>query len=161
MIKRKADIFFFSRTGNTKKVAEIIFRELSGELETNLIEIQPKRRYPYLIWLGLSFLPNFGVNVKCEDVNSDVVFICFPKWTLNCPPITTFLRRSNLKGKTVFVVITCGGFDEKRYAASYKKKIEKLGARVREVNLIKRSKIKKRDLSELWKFISRVRELDM
>jgi len=38
-------------------------------------------------------------------------------------------------------VITYGGFDEKRYAASYTKKIGRLCREVKDVLLVKRSKI--------------------
>lgn len=152
----KINIVFFSRTGNTKKVVEIIFQKLSKKAETNLIEIKPKRSYPYLIWLILSFLPNFGVKIECDEVTADLVFICFPKWTINCPPITAFLRRVNLTEKIVYLVITYGGFDEKRYAEYYKNKIRRLSKEVKGVFLVKRSKLKKGDLSETKGWIERV-----
>lgn len=154
MDKKKADIIFFSRTGNTKKIAEVIFRELLSKADAKIIEIKTKKNYPYLVWLGLSFLPNFGVKIECEDVTADLVFICFPKWTLNCPPITAFLRQGNLQEKTVWVVITYGGFDAQRYAAWYKKKIEKLCKEVRGIFLLRRSKIKRGELGEIKKWVA-------
>jgi hypothetical protein len=137
----KIDLVYFSWTGNTKKVADVISQELSAYAKVKVIEITPERDYPYLIWLLLSFLPNIGVAIKGGEITSDTVFICMPKWSVNCPPITAFLRKVNLKGKMVFLTITYGGFDEKRYAESYTRKIGKLCEEVKDVLLVKRSRI--------------------
>jgi len=154
----KADIVFFSRTGNTRVVVEEIFQALVKSSNVNFIEIKAKTNYPYFIWLLLSFLPNFGVKIVCNDVTvtSDLVFICFPKWTINCPPVTAFLRQVNLSEKMVYLVITYGGFDEKRYAEAYKEKIKKLCKEVKGVLLVKRSEIKKGNLGEIRNWIERV-----
>jgi len=154
----KADIVFFSRTGNTRKVVEEIFQALVKGSDVKLIEIKAKRNYPYFIWLLLSFLPNFGLKIVCDDVTvtSGVVFICFPKWTINCPPITAFLRKVNLTEKMVYVVITYGGFDVKRYAEAYKEKIKKLCKEVKGVLLVKRSEIKKGNLHKIRNWIEMV-----
>jgi len=154
----KADIVFFSRTGNTRVVVEEIFQALVKSSNVNFIEIKAKTNYPYFIWLLLSFLPNFGVKIVCNDVTvtSDLVFICFPKWTINCPPVTAFLRQVNLTEKMVYLVITYGGFDEKRYAEAYKEKMKKLCKKVKGVLLVKRSEIKKGNLGEIRNWIERV-----
>jgi len=154
----KVDIVFFSRTGNTRVVVEEIFQALVKSSNVNFIEIKAKTNYPYFIWLLLSFLPNFGVKIVCNDVTvtSDLVFICFPKWTINCPPVTAFLRQVNLSEKMVYLVITYGGFDEKRYAEAYKEKIKKLCKEVKGVLLVKRSEIKKGNLGEIRNWIERV-----
>ena len=154
----KVDIVFFSRTGNTRAVVEEIFQALVKSSNVNLIEIKAKTNYPYFIWLLLSFLPNFGVKIVRNDVTvtSDLVFICFPKWTINCPPVTTFLRQVSLTEKVVYLVITYGGFDEKRYAEAYKEKIKKLCKEVKGVLLVKRSEIKKGNLGEIRNWIERV-----
>jgi len=158
MNMRKADIVFFSRTGNTRVVVEEIFQALVKSSNVNFIEIKAKTNYPYFIWLLLSFLPNFGVKIVCNDVTvtSDLVFICFPKWSINCPPVTAFLRQVNLTEKMVYLVITYGGFDEKRYAEAYKEKIKKLCKEVKGVLLVKRSEIKKGNLGEIRNWIERV-----
>jgi hypothetical protein len=151
-----ADIIFFSRTGNTRKIAELLFQYLREKGKVNLIEIKPKKNYSYFFWLGLSFLPHSRVKIKWEEVVSDLVFICFPKWTINCPPVTEFLRQVNLTEKIVYLVITYGGFDEKRYAEAYKKKVKKLSKEVKGVLLVKRSQIKKRNLGEIRNWIEKV-----
>jgi flavodoxin len=152
----QADIVFFSRTGNTRVVSEEIFNLLAKDLELKLIEIKSKKNYPYFFWLILSFLPYCGVKITCEDVTSDLVFVCFPKWTINCPPITTFLRQVNLTEKKVYLVITYGGFDEKRYMEAYKKKIKKLCKEVKGTLLVKRSEIKKGNLGGIRTWLEKV-----
>jgi hypothetical protein len=56
----------------------------------------------------------------------------------------------------VYLVITYGGFDEKRYAEAYKEKIKKLCKEVKGVLLVKRSEIKKGNLGEIRNWIERV-----
>ena len=152
----KVDIVYFSWTGNTKKVVDIISKELSKQMKVNISEIKPKRNYPYLVWLFLSFLPNIGVAIEGGEITSNIVFICLPKWTVNCPPITTFLRKNRLSGKVIYLVVTYGGFDEKRYAESYKNKISKLCKEVKAVLLVKRSKIQSGDETEVKKWVKDV-----
>lgn len=156
MDRMKVDIVFFSRTGNTKVVSGEISRLLAKDSEVNLIEIKSKKNYPYFLWLVLSFLPQCGVKITYEEVTSNLVFLCFPKWTINCPPITEFLKQVNLTEKTVYLVITYGGFDEKRYAEAYQKKIKKLCREVKGFLLVKRSEIEKKDLGEIKNWIERV-----
>jgi len=133
----RIDVCYFSWRGATKKVAEQIARSLE-DYQVQVIEIKPLRHHPYITWLILSFIPGFGVKSTFNEPESDVVFLCLPKWTFNCPPVTYFLKKVNLAGKTVFLAITYGGFDEKRYAASLKKRIRRMGARAGDVILVKR-----------------------
>jgi len=153
---KNADIVFFSRTGSTMLVSEEISQLLEKDLEVKLIEIKSKKNYSYFFWLVLSFIPRCGVKIMYEEVTSDLVFICFPKWTINCPPVTAFLRQVNLNEKIVYLVITYGGFDEKRYAEAYKGKIKKLCREVKGVLLVKRSEIKKGNLGAIRHWVERV-----
>jgi flavodoxin len=138
----KVDIVYFSRTGNTRRMVEILGRELADHAHVRVIEIRPKRNYPYLVWLFLSFVPRLGVTVSCEESTAPVVFLCLPKWTFNCPPVTSFVRRGDLRGKTVAVAITCGGFDEKRFAADFLSTLDACGCNaIKDVLLVKRKRI--------------------
>jgi flavodoxin len=131
------DVCYFSWRGATKKVAEQIISSLKTH-PVRVIEIKPFRDYPYIVWLLMSFIPGFGVKSEFNKPESKIMFLCLPKWTFNCPPITYFLKKVNLEGKVVFLAITYGGFDEKRYAESLKKSLEKRGAEVGDVILVKR-----------------------
>lgn len=139
--KPSIDIVYFSWTGNTKRVMDFLAAELTPRYQVRLLEIKVKRNYPYLFWLFLSFIPGLGTNVSALDITAPVVILGMPKWTVNCPPITSLLRKGILKNKIVFPIITYGGFDEERYAESYKKKIERVSGKVGDVLLVKRSRI--------------------
>ena len=139
---KNVNLIYFSWTGNTRRV----FSKIRGELEARdfsvrLHEIKPKRNFPYIVWLLLSFIPGLKVKTNPVSITSDIIILGTPKWTLNCPPITYFIENSDLKGKRIFVVITFGGFDEKRYAESLARKIKSKGAEIRSILLIKRKKI--------------------
>lgn len=133
---------FFSWTGNTEKIARLIADELlKNGVEVKIRRIVPFKDHSYFIWLFLSFLPRISVKIKPIKTESRNLFLCMPKWTLNCPPVTEFIKRSDLRNTAVFLVITFGGFDEKRYASSVKKQLEGKGARVVSTLLVRRRDI--------------------
>jgi len=150
------DIIYFSWTGNTKKVVDTIVQTVSSRYQLNLFPIEPRSNFPYLIWLLLSFLPGIGTRIIPFSATAPVVILGMPKWTINCPPITMLLRKGYLKGKTVFVIITYRGFDEKRYAECYKKKIDNASATVRSVLLVKRRKIQEGDFSDVREWAAKI-----
>lgn len=136
----EVDLVYFSRTGNTRRMAEVISRELALQAEVRVIEIHPKRDYPYLLWLFLSFIPGLRIAMRCEESSAPLVFLCTPKWTFNCPPVTSFVQRGDLRGKSVAVAITCGGFDEERYAADFLRRLAACGAHVHQNALVVKRK---------------------
>jgi len=134
-----ADVVFFSWTGNTEKIARLIADELIKRgVAVNVRNIVPLKDHSYFFWLFLSFLPRVSVRIKPVKIESRNLFLCMPKWTLNCPPVTEFIKKSDLRNTTVFLVITFGGFDEKRYASAVKKQLEGKGARVVSTLLVRR-----------------------
>jgi len=139
------DIIYFSWTGNTKAVVEVIAAELRPRTQVRVLEVRPKRRYPYFVWLLLSFIPGLGTDIGPVDVTSPLVILAIPKWTVNCPPITTLLRKGIFKGRMIFPVITYGGFDEKRYAENYRRRIERVAWGTGRMLLVRRSWIRKGD----------------
>ena len=143
------DIAYFSWTGNTKNVVDVIVKELPQQIRPRLVKIKPGRDYPYFLWLLFSFIPNLGVTIECESPSASTVILAMPKWTVNCPPITTFLRKGYLKNKNVFLVITYGGFDQDRYAESYRNKIGQASAGVQDLLLVKRRKIQEGDFADV------------
>jgi hypothetical protein len=151
------DIVFFSRTGTTRIAAEILAKCLKKSGDVNLFEIKTKRKHSYFFWLFLSFIPYAGVKIRLERVvSSGVVFICFPKWTLNCPPVTSFLRQVDLSEKIVYLIITYGGFDEKRYAEAYKEKVKKVCKEVKDVLLVKKSEIQEMNFDIITHWLGEV-----
>ena len=153
------DIAYFSWTGNTKNVVDVIAKELSPQCRPRLLEIKPGRDYPYFIWLLFSFIPGLGVSFKCDPITATTVILAMPKWTVNCPPITALLRKGYLKDKKVFLVITYGGFDQDRYAERYRNNVAQASAGVQDVLLVKRRKIQEGNFEEVREWSKKLRTI--
>ncbi|MET1123957.1 MAG: hypothetical protein ABWW66_01675 [Archaeoglobaceae archaeon] len=108
------EVYYFTFTGNSKRVAE----HIASKFGVEAFEVRAPK-FPYAVWLVLSFFPLLEVPAEFKPVESEKVVFCFPKWTLNCPPATFFIRR--LSVERLALVISYSGFDEVRYAEFYKK----------------------------------------
>ena len=114
----KTLVCYFSATGITKKVAEMI----SSSFGTDIFEIVPKVKYTTedLDWNN----KNSRSSVEMEDVNSrpeveskvgnildyDNIIIGFPVWWYKAPTIIkTFIEENDLTGKTIHLFVTSGG----------------------------------------------------
>jgi flavodoxin len=108
-------IVYLSRTNNTKVVAEIIQKEVGG----NLIPLELKNPYPgdYRTTVGqvveedrTGFLP--PLKTKIDHIEQyDIIFVGFPTWDMQLPPpIKSFLRSYDLSGKTIIPFNTNGGY---------------------------------------------------
>ena len=113
---KKVAVVYFSATGTTKEVAELI----KDETNADIFEIIPKQKYT-------SEDLNYGdkntratkeqndENARPEIENSidlsnyDVVFLGYPIWWGNAPKIIlSFIDNTNLDGKTVIPFCTSG-----------------------------------------------------
>jgi flavodoxin len=114
-LERKVLIVYLSRTSNTKAVAEFIHEEIGG----TLVAIELERPYPddYRTTVDqvareneTGYLP--PLKTKIERIEQyDVVFIGFPTWGMQLPPpMKSFLKEYNLKGKTVVPFNTNAGY---------------------------------------------------
>ncbi len=105
-------ITFFSATGKTKKVAEII----SKELNSDLYEIIPEKEYTSEDLNGYNEKSRTYIEhntkdsrPKIKDKNAniekyDIILIGFPIWWHIAPPIiNTFLEMYNFKGKKIIL----------------------------------------------------------
>ena len=115
--EKKILIVYLSRTNNTKAIAEFIQQKVGGtiialELETpypadyNAIVRQVARENE------TGFLP--PLKTKIDRIEQyDYIFLGFPTWGMQLPPpVKSFLRQYNLKGKTVIPFNTNGGYGE-------------------------------------------------
>ena len=138
-------VAYFSRTGNTKRVAQSLYERLRGVYEVELTEIAPRHARSYLHWLAYSFVPGSEVDVENRptDLSSyDGVLLGFPKWTFSCPPLNRFIRNlSGLEVPKFFLFMTCGGFDEQRFIHSITRKLISMGCKVIESLTIKRKQV--------------------
>lgn len=114
---RKILIVYLSRTNNTKAVAEFIRDEVGG----TVVPIELERPYPadYRTTVEqvareneTGFLP--PLKTKIDGIEQyDVVFLGFPTWGMQLPPpMKSFLRGHDLKGKTVVPFNTNAGYGE-------------------------------------------------
>ena len=104
----KIGIVYYSRTGNTKKVAQILeekFRRKKAEVD--LVEIEHVKR-PGFFTAGKAASHQLELPIKNVDFDMgkyDVIVAGSPTWAGRPSPfITTFLNKAeNIKGKTVAV----------------------------------------------------------
>ena len=105
-------VTFFSATGKTKRVAEII----SKELNSDLYEITPEKKYTSEDLNGYNVKSRTYIEYttknsrpKIKDKNAniekyDIILIGFPIWWHIAPPIiNTFLEMYNFKGKKIIL----------------------------------------------------------
>ena len=113
-------IAYFSASGTTKKVAEMI-SEAAG---ADLYEIKPKELYTKadLDWMNKKSRSSVEMSDKklrpeLDDSNAhienyDEIVLGFPIWWYIAPIIiNTFLESYDLKGKTIIPFATSGGSD--------------------------------------------------
>jgi len=108
-------IVYFSRTNNTKAVAEIIQSYTSGKL----VALELQKPYPENYRATVQqvvqenetgYLP--PLKTKIDSIEKyDVVFVGFPTWDMKMPPpMKSFLHQYNFAGKTVIPFNTNAGY---------------------------------------------------
>ena len=123
---KKALVIYYSRTGNTREIANQIHKMVGGDI----VEIQPVKPYPddynevveqAKQELGSGYKP--ALIAKVEKIGSyDVIFVGSPNWwSTIAGPVKTFLSEYDLSGKTVVPFITHEGSGLGRIAADISK----------------------------------------
>lgn len=108
-------IVYLSRTQNTKAVAELIQKNTGGKL----IAIELQKPYPEDYRATVQqvveenergFLP--PLRTKIDSLSRyDIVFIGFPTWGMKMPPpMKSFLKSHDLRGKTIIPFNTNAGY---------------------------------------------------
>jgi flavodoxin len=107
-------IVYYSRSGNTRKIANLIHQEVGGTIH----EIQPEVPYPdsYNAVLDQAkkeiqagYKP--ALQSTLDHIESyDTIFVGSPNWwSTIAPPVATFLSEYDLSGKTIVPFCTHGG----------------------------------------------------
>ena len=108
-------IVYLSRTNNTKTVAEIIQKQVGGDLVA--LELQTPYPEDYQTTVNqvseenrTGFLPS--LKTKIDSIQKyEVVFVGFPTWGMQLPPpMKGFLNEYDLSGKKVIPFNTNGGY---------------------------------------------------
>jgi flavodoxin len=124
--KKKILVVYLSRTNNTKAVAEFIHAEVGGIIVPIELEKPYPENYRAIVDQVVNenetgFLPPLKTEIDNID-QYDVVFVGFPTWDMKIPPpMKSFLRQYDLKGKTVIPFNTNAGYGEGDSFATVKK----------------------------------------
>ena len=107
-------IVYFTRSGNTKKIASRIQHEIGGIMH----EIHPEAPYPdsynavvdqAKVEIHSGFKPALESTIKNVETY-DTIFVGSPNWwDTIAPPVATFLSTQDLSGKTIVPFCTHGG----------------------------------------------------
>ncbi len=116
MTDRSAQILivYYSRSGNTRRIADLIHHEVGGTVH----EVQPEDPYPDS-YDAVVDQAKKEIQAGCkpalqsthDDVESyDTVFVGSPNWwSTIAPPVATFLSEHDWSGKTIAPFCTHGG----------------------------------------------------
>ncbi|WP_316806738.1 flavodoxin [Pedobacter agri] len=108
-------IVYLSRTNNTKAIAEMIQQQVGGDL----VAIEMQKPYPADYKTTVAQVANENesgflplLRTKIENIDQyDTVFVGFPTWGMALPPpMKSFLRQYNFKGKTIVPFNTNAGY---------------------------------------------------
>jgi len=105
----KTIVIFYSRTGNTQLVAEIIATHWNGDLLPIIDKKNRKGFWGYLLAGRDAILQHkTEIEVIAKDLSGyDLVFIGCPNWAANLPPaLRTFLTQTSLTNKKVVLFCT-------------------------------------------------------
>ena len=122
----KISIVYYSYSGITRKLAEDIALITDGKL----IELKPEKLYSFSYNTAVKevrkeiekgYCPSL-LEIKETFDDIDTVFIGSPNWFKTfAPPILSFLRKTDLSGKTITPFCTHGGGGFGRMLDDYKK----------------------------------------
>jgi flavodoxin len=111
----KVLIVYLSRTNNTKAIAEIIHKNVGGTLVALELEKPYPENYQAVVQQVVKenetgYLP--PLKTKIDSIEKyEVVFVGFPTWDMKMPPpMKSFLKQYNLRGKTIIPFNTNAGY---------------------------------------------------
>ena len=111
---KKALLAYFSRTGNTRTLANQIHQIIGGDI----VEIEPEKPYPADYEEAKTRAEQEHKSgsrpklmMKIKDIKQyDTVFVGYPMWWGTMPmPVWTFLSRYDFSGKTILPFCTHEG----------------------------------------------------
>ena len=157
MKKNKILIVYYSRTGNTKKIAEELAKKLNADIE-EIIDL--KNRKGIIGWLigGRDGMKKTSTSIKesskdCK--NYDLVVIGSPIWVGLTPAIRTFLLKNKDKIKNYAAFCTMGGNNPQSLFLHIE---EILKAKPKSILAIREKDVKSNDYKEkLNKFLDNIK----
>jgi len=129
----KSLVVYYSLTGKTKLVSQIIAEALNA----TLVEITERRPIPIpFVFLsgGFRALTNRGSKINPVDVDLkqyERIFIGSPTWgSRPAPAVNSFIYQTNFEGRSVVPFFTMGGDNAEGALANITAKIEKSQGKV-------------------------------
>ena len=127
--EQKILVAYYSVSGNTKKVAEAIQKDLGGDLyQIETINAYPENYGELIAQAKREISTGYRPKLKepLPDFGKyDMVFIGSPNWwgTIT-PAVSTFIESGNLAGKTIVLFVTHGGGGEQNTLNDFKRQCE-------------------------------------
>jgi hypothetical protein len=122
-------VVYYSLTGKTKLVAQVIAEALNATL-VEIKETKPRKLGPlvYLIG-GFAATINRGSKINSIDVDlrqHEPIFVGSPIWNSRpAPAINSFIYKTNFEGRSIIPFFTMGGDNAEKALANITAKIEK------------------------------------
>ena len=115
LMNKKVLIVYLSRTNNTRAIANLIQKHVGGTLVALELVTPYPENYKKIVDQvanenSTGFLP--PLKTKIDNIEQyDVVFLGFPTWGMQLPPpMKSFLKQYDLKGKTIVPFNTNAGY---------------------------------------------------
>ena len=130
----KALVVYYSLTGKTKLVSQVIAEALDATL-LEIKETKPRKTGP-LTYLtgGYEAMRNRGSEINPIDVDlkqHETIFIGSPVWAWRpAPAINSFIYKTNFEGRSVIAFFTMGGKNSEKALADVTAKIERSQGKV-------------------------------
>ena len=130
----KSLVVFYSLTGKTKLVSQVIAESLNATL-FEIKEAKPRKPglFVYLTG-GFAAITNRGSKINPVDVDlkqHERIFIGSPVWASRpAPAINSFIYKTNFEGRSVIPFFTMGGDNSEQALANITAKVERSGGKV-------------------------------
>jgi flavodoxin len=127
-------VVYYSLTGKTKLVAQVIAETLNATL-VEIKERKPRKMGPLVYLIG-GFAATMNRGSKINPVDVDLkqyerIFIGSPNWNSRpAPAINSFIYQTNFEGRSIIPFLTMGGENAKGALANIKAKIERSRGKV-------------------------------
>jgi len=130
----KALVVYYSLTGKTKLVSQVIAEALNAPL-LEIKETKPRKMGP-LVYLVGGFAATINRGSKINPIDVDLnqyerIFIGSPIWNSRpTPAVNSFIYQTNFEGRSVIPFFTMGGDNSEKALANITAKIEKKQGKV-------------------------------
>jgi flavodoxin len=107
----KTLIAFYSRTGHTKKVAEIIAKNLNADLD-EIVDLKDRSGLKGWLYAGRDAMKKYPTDIKTtkDPAKYDLVVVGTPIWAAtSTPAVRTYLLQHKNDFKKIAVFTTSGG----------------------------------------------------